>query len=173
VAGEIIYDQQTQPITIGQPIPMVGGQKTTENTALDQRGNLQTADLVGEVTRVGVGPDEPYYDPSAWANVTERRYGNTGRNAFRGPTFINLDASLIKRFKITESQSVQFRAEAYNVFNHAQYTPGSIDSVDPVTTTGVGSVNTINAGTLNLFNQPGQIFSSHPRVIQLALRLDF
>jgi len=35
--GEIIYDQQTQPITLGQPVPMVGGQKTTEGAALDQR----------------------------------------------------------------------------------------------------------------------------------------
>lgn len=35
--GEIIYDQQTAPITIGGPVPMVGGQKTTEGSALDQR----------------------------------------------------------------------------------------------------------------------------------------
>jgi hypothetical protein len=46
---------------------------TASNSALDQRGNLQTADQIGDVKRVGVGPDEPYYDPSAWANVTERR----------------------------------------------------------------------------------------------------
>jgi len=37
IRGEIIYDQQTQPITIGGPVPMVGGQKTTEGSALDQR----------------------------------------------------------------------------------------------------------------------------------------
>jgi len=51
---------------------------TASNSALDQRGNLQTADQVGEVRRVGIGPDEPCYDPTAWANITERRYGNFG-----------------------------------------------------------------------------------------------
>jgi hypothetical protein len=58
---------------------------TASNSALDQRGNLQTADQIGEVKRVGIGPDEPFYDPAAWANVTERRYGTTGRNEYYGP----------------------------------------------------------------------------------------
>lgn len=35
--GEIIYDQQTQPIVLGQAVPLVGGEKTTEGSALDQR----------------------------------------------------------------------------------------------------------------------------------------
>jgi hypothetical protein len=97
----------------------------------------------------------------------------SGRNTLKLPGIRNLDVSFFKNIPFTESKKIQLRADFFNVFNHAQYTPGSIDSVDPVATTGVGSVNTINAGTLNLFNQPGQIFSSHPRVIQLALRLDF
>jgi len=102
-----------------------------------------------------------------------RHFGNEGRNSLHGPAFKEWNFALYKTTAITERVTMQLRADFFNVFNHAQYTPGSIDSVDPVTTTGVGSVNTINAGTLNLFNQPGQIFSSHPRVIQLALRLDF
>ena len=73
---------------------------TASNTALDQRGNLQTADLVGEVTRVGVGPDEPYYDPTALANVTEQRYGNTGRNQFYGPGFWNYNMSVFRTFPL-------------------------------------------------------------------------
>ena len=42
-----------------------------------------------------------------------------GRNRFRGPGFWNLDAGLYKRFKFTETLSLQLRAELYNVFNHA------------------------------------------------------
>ena len=35
------------------------------------------------------------------------------------------------------------------------------------------TVNTINPGTLNFFNQPGLVFSNHPRVIQIGVKLDF
>src|SRR5262249_13460522 len=70
------------------------------NTALDQRGNQQTADQVGDVTRVGIGPDQPYYDPRAWANVTEQRYGNTGRNQYYGPGFWNYNMSLFRSFPL-------------------------------------------------------------------------
>src|SRR5207245_10853024 len=79
----------------GSPFTVTGS-----NTALDPRGNLQSADLVGELKRVGIGPDEPYYDPSAWANVTERRYGNTGRNQYRGPGFWNYNMSLFRTFPL-------------------------------------------------------------------------
>jgi hypothetical protein len=81
--------------------------------------------------------------------------GNSGRNAFRGPTFINLDASLIKRFRITENQSVQFRAEGYNVFNHAQFGTPSVALTSP-STFGKYSV-TLNGA----------------RTLQMALRYDF
>jgi hypothetical protein len=94
---------------------------TASNTALDQRGNLQTADLVGEVKRVGVGPDEPYYDPSAWANVTERRYGNTGRNQFRGPGFWNYNMSLFRTFRLQGRKRLQFRLEGFSITNQPQW----------------------------------------------------
>jgi hypothetical protein len=90
---------------------------TASNSALDQRGNLQTADQIGDVKRVGVGPDEPYYDPSAWANVTERRYGNTGHNQYYGPGFWNTNMSLFRTFQLQGSLRLQFRFEAFSVQN--------------------------------------------------------
>jgi hypothetical protein len=94
---------------------------TASNSALDQRGNQQTADLVGEVVRVGIGPDEPYYDPSAWANVTEQRYGNTGRNQFYGPGFWNYSMSLFRTFQLQQQMRLQFRVEGFSVTNHPQW----------------------------------------------------
>ena len=103
---------------------------TASNTALDQRGNLQTADLVGDVVRVGVGPDEPYYDPAAWRNVTEQRYGNTGRNQFRGPGFWTLNMSLFRTFPLTGRARLQFRVEGFNLANLPQWSNpnGSVTS---------------------------------------------
>jgi len=94
---------------------------TASNTALDQRGNTQTADLVGPLTRVGIGPDEPYYDPDAFANVTERRYGNTGRNQFYGPGYWNYNMSVFRGFKLTGRKRVQLRVEGFDVANNNQW----------------------------------------------------
>ena len=91
---------------------------SASNSALDQRGNQQTADLVGELKRVGVGPDERFYDISAFANILERRYGNTGRNQFRGPGYWNYNMSLFRTFRLPNRMRLQFRAEGFNLPNN-------------------------------------------------------
>ena len=58
----------------------------------------------------------------------------TGRNTFMGPGFWNLDVGLYKTFRFAERFSMQLRAEAYNLFNHANlYVEGG--AADTLTTT--------------------------------------
>jgi AraC-like DNA-binding protein len=95
---------------------------------------------------------------------------NSARNTLQLPGINNLDFSIFKNFRLGEATRIQLRADMFNVLNHPQYIPGSPNDVQPVGTTGVGQVNTVNSTT---FNQPDQVFSSNPRVIQLALRFDF
>lgn len=45
-------------------------------------------------------------------------YGNTPRNAFRGPMQQNWDFSIQKKFRIKESHEILFRTEIFNVWNH-------------------------------------------------------
>lgn len=53
--------------------------------------------------------------------------GNLGRNTFTGPGWSNFDCSLVKDTKIAESMQLQFRAEFFNLPNHATFgTPGEI-----------------------------------------------
>ncbi len=103
---------------------------TASNSALDQRGNLQTADLVGELRRAGVGPDERFYDITAFANITEPRYGNTGRNQFYGPGYWNYNMSLFRTFQLPNSMRLQLRVEGFHVTNHPQWSNpnGSVTS---------------------------------------------
>ena len=53
--------------------------------------------------------------------------GNLGRNTYTGPGWANMDFSVIKDTKITESKMLQFRAEFFNIFNLATFgNPGNI-----------------------------------------------
>ncbi len=49
------------------------------------------------------------------------QFGNEGRNAVRGPGVSNIDLSLLKTFPITERAHLQFRAECFNLANHANF----------------------------------------------------
>lgn len=52
--------------------------------------------------------------------------GNLGRNTFTGPNWWNLDFSLVKDTKLTETTQIQFRAEFFNIFNHPTFqNPGA------------------------------------------------
>lgn len=78
----------------------------------------------------------------------------TTRNAFRGPRFWNVDAALHKRFRFTETASLQFRAELFNVFNRANlFIPGN-------------AIDVSSAGFIPAFR-------SGQRNLQLAVKLLF
>jgi hypothetical protein len=59
-----------------------------------------------------------WFNTAAFVNQTPFSYGNSGRDVITGPGIITMDASLIKSFRITERQRLEFRAECFNVGNH-------------------------------------------------------
>lgn len=129
---------------------------TASGASLNAPGNTQTADQVKSSVSIpgAVGPGELWFDTSAFAPVTQVRFGNTGRNILRGPGAVRLDASLFRQFNLTERFNLQFRAEVFNLPNHAQFNnPGN-------------SVNSANFG---------MITSAKPveRQFRFGLRLGF
>ncbi|HET6893209.1 MAG TPA: hypothetical protein VFH31_19070, partial [Pyrinomonadaceae bacterium] len=60
----------------------------------------------------GIGPGTP------WAKAPDGEFGNAERGSLRGPSFFQSDLSLFKKFRLTENTKVEFRAEAFNIFNH-------------------------------------------------------
>jgi Carboxypeptidase regulatory-like domain len=104
---------------------------TANGNVVNTPGNQQTADLVGDVTKIGeVGGSGTYYDPLAWAQPQGIRFGNTGRNQFRGPGGVNLDMSLFRAFPIGGARRLEFRVEASNITNTPKFnTPnGDVNS---------------------------------------------
>jgi hypothetical protein len=97
---------------------------------------------------------------------------NIGRNTFQLPPINNFDISLFKNFRIGERKVFQVRADFFNAFNHPQYVPGSVNTVDPVGTTGLTTLNQISPLTGD-FLHPDKVLSSNPRVIQMAARFNF
>ncbi|HEY6121671.1 MAG TPA: hypothetical protein VIV66_17070, partial [Pyrinomonadaceae bacterium] len=95
-------------------------------------------------------------------------FGNVGRNVLRGPRQTNVDFSIIKRFSIRESKNIEFRAEFFNLFNHVNFA-NPISNVNAVTSFDPNTGQVLNPDDF------GRIISTsnNPRLIQLALNLNF
>ncbi|MFB3920612.1 MAG: TonB-dependent receptor domain-containing protein [Terriglobia bacterium] len=112
---------------------------------INMPGNTQTADQVkANVTKLGgIGPGTPYYDQSAFADVTAPRFGTSGFNILRGPGIVNWDFGITRDFTITERWKLQFRMESFNFSNtpHFDIPDGSVsDGPDFMTVTGVSDL---------------------------------
>jgi hypothetical protein len=126
------------------------------------------------------------YNPAVFVAPTGLTFGNAGRNILRNPWRTNFDMALLKHFAVTESKYFEFRAEAFNVFNHREYSwlGGDAGSAaDNANGTGVTTANAIGCygGANNSAGDPSclgngllQPNSAHnPRILQLALKFIF
>jgi len=62
-----------------------------------------------------------WFNIAAFAFPAPGTFGNAGRNILEGPGFQNVNASLVKNTHLTERVNLQFRAEAFNLFNHPNF----------------------------------------------------
>jgi hypothetical protein len=95
--------------------------------------------------------------------------GNAGRNSIVGPSLINLDFSVHKDFavkKISETFRVQFRAEFFNVLNHANFAP-------PLPFFGNSASQLFNTNGTSLNSGGIDTTVTDPRDIQFALKVIF
>jgi len=113
-----------------------------------------TSDIVGSPVYPGLyGPGQLYISPSAFALERVGTRGDSGRDNLRGPGMTVYDANLVRKFRIHERATAEFRFEATNVTNHPHWGNPSA---------------TVNTATF------GQITSaSNPRQAQVAMRLSF
>ena len=98
-------------------------------------------------------------------------YSGTGRITFPGLRPINdFDLSAVKGFGVRDKFNFEIRADAYNVFNHPQFTPGELSNI------GLPAVSQTLSYLMPgspAFGNPEAALSNHPRMLQLALRLVF
>ena len=159
----------------------LNGDNAGDRTIINLAGIKNTGTKVHAVNSSGA--TVPLGDPSTVAyvaNSSTAQYvqagfgarSNAGRNTISLPIINNLDFSVFKNFRISEGMKLQFRVDMFNAFNHPQFVPGSVNGVEATSQTSAAATNLVTVGTAD-FNRPDLVFSSHPRVIQLALRFNF
>ena len=124
-------------------------------------------DLTVDPTCVA-GPGMFPADSQIVADPSLSTYGTLPRNFFRGPGYINVDMSFSKTTAISERMKLEFRAEFFNIFNHANFQNPGGDSTQGV------NINSAQFGQiLSTGVGSGSTYDPEPRIIQLALRLTF
>lgn len=122
---------------------------------------VQRANYIGgNVYLPNPGPDG-WLNPAAFAAPANGTYGNAGRNVFRGPALWQADIGLSKRFRITERLALDFRTEAFNLFNRAQYG-------NPV-----NNISNSTFGRINVTANDGATGAGTSRQLQFMLRMSF
>ncbi len=76
--------------------------------------------VAGQSPKLGSPTPELFFNKAAFVRHP-RGFGNSGRNVIEGPGFADVDFSVAKNTKIRESMQLQFRAEAFNLFNHPSF----------------------------------------------------
>jgi hypothetical protein len=105
---------------------------------------------------------QTWFNPCAFG-IPSGSFGSLGRNVFRGKAVFNTDLSVFKSFPIREDMKLQFRMEAFNVFNIQNWDVPSTLTVNANATqiaSGVGRITALAQGTT-------------PRQIQFGLRFVF
>ena len=141
--GVIVQSQSGNPFNV-----------VTSNSTVNGVPNTLRPDVDGPVTIIG--DVDQWFDSSAFTAVPQ--FGTLGRNVLIGPTFNNVDFSVMKTTNLGERARVQFRAEVFDLFNHANFgRPGN-------------TVGTPSFGRITSTRFPtGESGSS--RQIQFALKL--
>ncbi|MGB6485104.1 MAG: carboxypeptidase regulatory-like domain-containing protein [Candidatus Acidiferrales bacterium] len=98
----------------------------------------------------------PYFNPSVFSENVLGTPGTAQRRFFYGPGMDNYDMALLKNVRLTESKSLQFRLEGFNLFNHAQFFgPQAVD----------GNIDSSTFGQV--------ISATAPRLVQLGAKFFF
>src|SRR5215469_5720323 len=109
-----------------------------------------------------------YFSPSSFGAGDLGQVGTANRRFFHGPGINNWDMALIKNTFLTERLNLQFRAEFYNIGNHAQFlTPSGLVAY-------TCAVATVTSSCVQKPSSFGQVSATQPaRIGQLSLKLNF
>jgi hypothetical protein len=136
----------------GTPFSVTSGVDNSQSAI-----NADRANLIGDPHLDSGRPTaqliQKYFNTAAFTVNPVGTFGNAGRNILFGPGVKNIDFGIIKTFSMKERYKLQFRAEAFNLFNHPNFNNPNAN---------------VSAATFGKITAVGA-----PRVLQLALKAMF
>jgi len=151
-ANYILGDWQLNAIASrfgATPIEIITGVNTLGTASpVGQRPNYTGAPLY-----LNTSDKTKHLNPAAFATPAAGQLGSLGKGSVRGKPITNIDFSMAKNWRFKERYGIQFRAEFFNVFNHANFVGFDTD------------LRNASFGTLNV--------AQSPREIQLGLKFTF
>jgi hypothetical protein len=157
--------------TSGLPITLLNNNDTsllgTIPNGINNNG-VDTPNWSGQSLGLNLNPrgGKPVFDASQLTLPSLGTMGNARRRFFSGPGLENFDATLTRTIPIKRSQTLEVRAEAFNLFNHTQF-------FGPASVEGNISEKLISSGNLSSGSFGTAVNAMPPRLIQLALRYRF
>ncbi len=145
------------PFNVGDGFDQAG----TGNIFAYDRPNLNPGYTANSIV---TGTLNNWFNPNAFSLSPVGELGNFGRNVLTGPFFWDIDFSVIKDTKLTERVTLEFRAEFFNILNHADWGLPNAQNFTQLPG-GLGQINPI-AGQITTLATP-------MRQIQFALKLIF
>ncbi len=131
-----VYDLPLARETSGWKSSVLGNWRASGNFAA-QSGAPFTVNIASDRANIGAGPAQrpdmngdpnngprtpaQWFDTSVFSLPAQFTFGNAPRNAVVGPGLHQFDLALQKEVPLTESAKLQFRAEAFNLFNHPNF----------------------------------------------------
>jgi hypothetical protein len=141
---------------------------TANGAPLNTPGTALTASITGSYHKLGgIGPNHPWFDTSSFSqpdgctgqiSCASPALGNTGRNQFYGPGYIQDNFSIFKRFTVFRESGLEIRLDAFQLSNTPQFvittasppnvslTSASFGTITNTLGTGQGSVNGVGGG---------------------------
>jgi len=178
----------------GTPFSPVNGGAFPDNAGSGNPASITAGSYVDYVGSPGGSvPNVPYSgggygplvaNPGAYVAPRGLTFGDAGRNSLRNPGFNNWNMALFKHFKVSERAAFEFRAEAFNIFNHTEWGPVGGDAGSAAYNGFSSNTNYANcfAGPRNSAGDPSCLGNStflyigvaHPaRILQLGAKLIF
>jgi hypothetical protein len=136
---------------------------TSTDIALTGSGTQRPVQVLGNPLCANPGPN-CWINPAAFVNPAVGTLSATHRNNVPGPAFFQIDAAVDRLFKIKEQQTLEFRAEAFNMTN--SFRAGI--PLPALTAGGSGVVTSFGTPTF------GKITSAlDPRILQMVMKYTF
>jgi hypothetical protein len=152
----------------GAPFTVTSGVDNSLTDTGNDRPNVVNANGIythKKITQSSTGGNRSWVNASAFAQNATGSFGDSGRFAYRGPGYFQLDSAVSRAFPLHERLALILRLEAFNVLNHPAFAaPGS-------TSGNLGSSSSLVSST---FGQITSTLNSYgARVFQGAVKLTF